>query len=128
MSRAALSIAVYAIYLFGQGATMLLIPGVVLPILGLPAAADFWVRIVGMTLVFFGMYYALAARLEYRAFFVLTVFTRSAVPFIFAALVALAIAPAALLLLLPADILFTIWTAWALWTTRTAVSSAPAAA
>jgi hypothetical protein len=126
VSRAALSIAIYAIYLLGQGATMLLIPGIVLPILGLPVAADFWVRVVGMTLVFFGLYYLLAARLEYRRFFILTVFTRAAVPFIFAAFVALSLAPAALLLLVPADLAFTAWTAWALWSTRSEV--VPAAA
>ena len=110
MSAAAISIAAYAVYLFGQGATLLLIPNTILPILGLPPAADHWVRIVGMTVVFFGIYYVLAARYEWRPFFVATVATRLAVPVVFAALVAANQAPAALLLLTPADILFAAWT------------------
>jgi hypothetical protein len=51
MGAAAISIAVYVVYLFGQGAALLLIPNTVLPIFGLPDAADHWVRIVGMTVV-----------------------------------------------------------------------------
>src|SRR5262245_8198573 len=55
MSAAAISIAAYAVYLVGQGAVLLLVPNTILPILGLPQAADFWVRIVGMTVVFFAV-------------------------------------------------------------------------
>src|SRR5262245_51207422 len=110
MSAAAISILVYAIYLFGQGISLLLIPNTVLPILGLPLAADHWVRVVGMTVVFFGVYYVLAARSEWRSFFATTVVTRLAVPLIFAGLVATNQAPAGILLLTPADILFSAWT------------------
>src|SRR5262245_60997844 len=110
MSAAAISIAAYAIYLLGQGAVLLLIPNTILPILGLPQAADFWVRVVGMTVVFFSVYYGLAARHEWRPFFAATVATRLAVPVTFALLVATGQAPAALLLLTPADIVFSAWT------------------
>ena len=114
MSAAAISIAAYGIYLLGQGLAMLIAPNVVLPILGMPQALDVWVRIVGMTLVFFSLYYFLAARLEYRAFFALTVVTRVAVPFVFAALIATGQGPQGLLLFTPADLLFALWTALAL--------------
>ena len=110
MSAAAISIAVYAVYLLGQGATLLLIPNIILPILGLPEAADYWVRIVGMTVLFFAVYYSLAARFEWRPFFATSVATRLSVPVVFALLVATNQAPAALLLLTPADILFALWT------------------
>ena len=114
MSAAAISIAAYAVYLFGQGAALLLVPNTVLPILGLPDAADFWVRIAGMTIVFFGIYYVLAARYEWRPFFVTTVVTRLAVPAVFVVLVATNQAPSAILLLTPADFIFSAWTALAL--------------
>jgi hypothetical protein len=110
MSAAAISIAAYAVYLLGQGATLLLIPNTILPILGLPQAADHWVRIVGMTVLFFAIYYGLAARNEWRPFFATTVATRLSVPVVFAVLVATNQAPAALLLLTPADIVFSAWT------------------
>jgi hypothetical protein len=110
MSAAAISIAAYAVYLLGQGVTMLLIPNTILPILGLPEAADFWVRIVGMTVVIFAVYYLLAARQEWRPFFATTVVTRLSVPVVFAALVVTGQAPAALLLLTPADFVFSAWT------------------
>ena len=110
MSAAAISIAAYAVYLLGQGAVLLLIPNTILPLLGLPEAADFWVRVVGMTVLFFAVYYGLAARYEWRPFFATTVVTRLSVPLVFAALVATGQAPVALLLLTPADILFSAWT------------------
>src|SRR5262245_17686051 len=109
MSAAAISIAAYAVYLIGQGAMLLLVPNTILPILGLPQPADFWVRIVGMTVVFFSIYYFLAARYEWRPFFAATVATRLAVPVVFAVLVATGQAPAALLLLAPADLVFSLW-------------------
>lgn len=110
MSAAALSIAVYAVYLLGEGAALFLAPNVVLPILGLPPALDHWVRIVGMVVLIFGIYYLVAARFEFRPFFVASVVTRLAVPVVFVALVAVKLAPAALILLTPADILFAAWT------------------
>jgi hypothetical protein len=52
MTPAARSILVYSIYVFGLGATLLLIPNVPLPIVGLPQAADVWIRVAGMTVIF----------------------------------------------------------------------------
>jgi hypothetical protein len=114
MSAAAVSIAAYAVYLLGQGLTLLLIPNVILPILGLPQALDVWIRVVGMTVVFFSIYYFAAARYEWRPFFALTIVTRLSVPVVFAALIVAGLAPGALILLTPADILFSAWTFFAL--------------
>jgi len=124
MRPAAISIAAYAGYLVGQGVALLLLPNTILPILGLPQAADFWVRIVGMTVVFFAVYYALAARYEWRPFFAATVATRLAVPIVFAVLVATGQAPGALMLLTPADLVFSLWTFLAL--RRSPAVAAPA--
>ena len=110
MSPAAISILVYAIYLLGQGIALLLIPNVVLPFVGLPEASDVWVRVVGMTVVFFAIYYFVAARYELRPFFVISVFTRLSVPVVFATFAAAQLSSWNLLLLTPADLLFAAWT------------------
>jgi hypothetical protein len=114
MSPAARSILAYGIYLLAQGIVLLLIPNVALSLFGLPQTTEIWVRIVGMTILFFSLYYFLAARLEYRAFFALTVATRLAVPVIFLAFIATGFAAWNLLLFTPFDILFAAWTWYAL--------------
>ncbi len=114
MSKTARSIVAYGIYLLAQGTVLLLIPNVALGLFGLEPAVGIWVRVTGMTVFFFGIYYLVAARTEWRAFFLTTIATRLAVPVIFAAFIAAGLAPINLLLFTPADILFTAWTIWAL--------------
>src|ERR1700704_1154285 len=110
MSPAARSIYAYSIYLLAQGLTLLVVPNLALSIFGLPEAVGVWVRIVGMTVLFFSMYYFLAARYEFRPFFALSIATRLSVPFIFTAFIAAGLAPWNLLLFTPFDVLFAAWT------------------
>jgi len=110
MSAAARSILVYAVYLFIQGLGLLVVPNILLPVFGLPQANDVWVRVVGMTVLFFSLFYGLAARYEWRPFFVLSLFTRLSVPLIFAAFAATGLTSWNLVLLTPADVLFVAWT------------------
>jgi hypothetical protein len=121
MSAAARSIYAYSIYLLGQGLVLLVVPNVALSIFGLPEAVGIWVRIVGMTVLFFSIYYFVAARNEFRPFFVTSVATRLAVPFIFTAFIAANLAPWNLLLFTPFDILFAAWTWYALRGSRAMV-------
>jgi hypothetical protein len=114
VSSAARSILVYSVYLFGQGVVLLLVPNLALAIFGLPEAVGIWVRIVGMTVFFFAIYYVVAARNEFRPFFLLSVATRLSVPFIFIAFIAAGLAPWNLLLFTPVDIFFAAWTWFAL--------------
>lgn len=110
MSSAARSIFAYSIYLFGLGGTLLLAPNVPLPIFGLPPATEVWVRVVGMTVVFFAIYYLVAARNEFRPFFVVSVPVRLSVPFVFGGLIAAGFASWHLLLFTPFDVAFGAWT------------------
>lgn len=110
MSPAARSILVYSVYLFGLGATLLLVPNLPLPIFGLAEADEVWIRVLGMTVVFFALFYWVAARNEYRELFRTSVATRLTVPFVFAAFVVAGFAPWNLLLFTPPDILFAAWT------------------
>ena len=114
MTPAARSIAVYAIYLLGQGAVLLVIPNVALRIFGLQETTEVWVRIVGMTVLFFAIYYAVAARYEVRPFFAVSVATRLSVPVIFSAFIVAGLATWNILLFTPIDIVFAGWTWFAL--------------
>jgi len=114
MSAAARSILVYSIYVFGLGATLLLIPNVPLPIFGLPEAKDVWIRVAGMTVIFLSIFYFIAARNEYRATMVASVPIRFAVVGFFAAFAATGLTSWNILLFTPFDVLFAIWTWWAL--------------
>src|SRR6266516_7035242 len=104
MTPAARSILVYSIYVFGLGATLLLIPNVPLPLFGLPQAAEVWIRVAGMTVVFLSIFYFIAARNDFRPFFVASVPIRFAVPFFFAAFVIAGYAPWNLILFTPLDV------------------------
>ncbi len=110
MTPAARSIFYYSIYVFGLGGTLLLVPNIPLPIFGLPQATEVWIRVVGMTVIFLGLFYLSAARHEYREIFVTSVATRFAVPVFFAAFIAAGFAPWNLILFTPLDVLFAIWT------------------
>jgi hypothetical protein len=114
MSLAARSILIYSIYVFGLGATLMLAPNIPLPLFGLPQATEVWIRVAGMTVVFLGIFYVVAARYDVRPFFVASVGIRFAVPFIFAAFVVAGFAPWNLILLTPLDVVFAVWTLIAL--------------
>jgi hypothetical protein len=80
----------------------------------LPPAKDYWIFIVGMLLVGLSAYYAYAAFNELTTFMRLTAIMRSLILPYFAVLVLLGIAPASILALAIIDLLFAIWTFWAL--------------
>ena len=110
MTAAARSILVYAIYTFGLGATLLLVPNIPLPIFGLPQATEVWIRVAGMTVLFLSIFYFIAARNEYRQIFVASVPIRFAVVGFFAAFAIAGFTPWNILLFTPFDVLFAIWT------------------
>lgn len=110
MTPAARSVLVYSIYAFGLGATLILAPGAALPIFGLAAPAEVWIRVAGMTVIFLSILYFTAARNEYRPILVESVAFRLAVPVIFGAFIVAGYAPWNLILLTPLDVLFAIWT------------------
>ena len=114
MSAAARSILVYSIYVLGLGATLLLIPNVPLSIVGLPQTTEVWIHVAGMTVLFLGILYFVAARNESRATFVASVPIRFAVIGFFAAFAATGLTSWNILLLTPLDIVFAVWTWMAL--------------
>ena len=87
MSSASRSILIYSIYVLALGATLLLVPNIPLPIFGLPQATEVWIRVAGMTVIFLGIFYVVAARNDLRPIFEVSVWIRFAVPVFFAAFI-----------------------------------------
>jgi hypothetical protein len=110
MTRVARSVFIYSIYVLGLGATLLLAPNVPLPIFGIPQTNEVWIRVAGMTVIFLGIFYLVAALNEYRQIFVVSVGIRFAVVVFFAAFAIAGFGPWNLVLLTPLDVLFAIWT------------------
>ena len=66
MSRVARSVFVYGIYVLGLAAALIIAPNIPLPIVGLPQANEVWIRVAGMTVLYLGVTYIVAALNEYR--------------------------------------------------------------
>jgi hypothetical protein len=114
MSKSAISVFVFGIYLVVIGLGFLLIPNTVLGLFGLPTTTEPWIRVVAMLLLILSYYYIQTARNEDKAFFRFTVHGRASVIVFFVAFVLLKIAPLTLLLFGVVDLLAAIWTALAL--------------
>ena len=110
MSRPALSLLVFSVYVFILGAMLIIAPGVLCGWLGIPPAQDYWVRMTGMTLAGLSFYYAFAAIKNWVEFFWLTCAVRMAVIFFLAALAFFRIIPPPLLILGAIDFFFALWT------------------
>ena len=120
MSPAARTILVYSIYVFALGATLLLAPNIPLPLFGLPQTTEVWIHVAGMTVIFFSIFYFVAARNEVRPLFVASVPIRFSVVAFFAVFAAAGLAPWNLLLFTPLDVIFAVWTLVALRSFATA--------
>ncbi|MEP7357584.1 MAG: hypothetical protein ABI847_10125 [Anaerolineales bacterium] len=115
MSNAAKSIVVYGVYLIvALALPFLLIPDPLLALVGMHTPTDVWVRVLGMSVLLFGIYYIQAGRHELTPFFRWTIYGRYAVPFFFTAFVLLGYAPPILIAFAIPDVLFTTWTLLAL--------------
>ena len=113
MSRAALSLKLFACYLFLLGVALVVAPGLLLGLFGL-AASEVWIRVVGVLAFNIGAYYWAAAACEARAVFVASVATRAIVFGAFASFAALGLAKPVLVLFGAVDLAGGLWTAAAL--------------
>jgi hypothetical protein len=114
MSKAAISLLVFGIYVALNGLGFLLAPNLVLGLFGLPATTEPWIRIVAMLSLILAYLYIQAARKEMTEFFALTVHARAAVIAFTLAFAALGLAPPTLIVLGAVDLAGAIWTALAL--------------
>jgi hypothetical protein len=114
MSAPATSLLAFGAYLLVLGTALVLVPNEFLAVFGIPPTPDVWLRVVGMLLLYLGTYDILAARREWRPFFLASVYLRSSVIVFFMAFVALGLAPPMLLLFGALDFAAALWTAFAL--------------
>ncbi|MCW1967580.1 MAG: hypothetical protein KIH69_005605 [Anaerolineae bacterium] len=114
MSKSARSIWFFGLYLLGLGSILLITPNTLLGMFSLPPTPEVWIRVVGMLVLFLGVYYVQAARQEMKAFFGSTVYVRASVIVFFTAFVLLGFASPALILFGVVDFVGAAWTGWAL--------------
>ena len=110
MSRAAKSLFVFGIYVGVLGLLLLLVPNLLLRLFGVPPTREVWIRLNGMFLLCFSLFYVLAARNELTNFIRWTVWARITIIFYLAAFVVLVSAPQALLWFGLIDLLAALWT------------------
>jgi hypothetical protein len=114
MSKAAVSVFSFGIYLFILGPVLVVVPNALLTVFGIPQTGEVWIRVVGMLVVFLGLYYVVAARNELVPFMRATVYGRFGVLTFFIAFVALGLAPPILVLFGVIDAAGAVWTAFAI--------------
>jgi hypothetical protein len=114
MSRAALSVHVFGVYLYGLGAALLVVPNPFLAVFGLPPVTDVWIRAMGMLFLFLATYHLVAARHEFKPFFRYSVYLRLLVIVFFTAFVLLKLVAPILILFGCFDLAGATWTRFAL--------------
>lgn len=71
------SMVVWSIYVYVLGAVLLLIPNVLLSLFGIAETDEVWIRIVGMTVMIFGVLYTGAVRADAIEVYWASVFARA---------------------------------------------------
>ena len=73
MSKSAISVFVFGLYLLVVGSVLILVPNLLLSLFAIPETSEVWIRVVGVVAAVLGYYYVQAARNELTAFFRATV-------------------------------------------------------
>jgi hypothetical protein len=120
MSKSARSVFVFGLYLVVLGIVLLVAPNFLLGIFAVPSTTEVWIRVVGMLVLFLGVYDTQAARKEMTDFFRWTVYLRSTVIIFFVVFVLLDMVRYPLILFGVIDLLGAIWTGSALRSSRAA--------
>lgn len=116
MSRAALSIFIFGIYLIFLGITFLFFPELMFTILAEPNPPDVVSRVLGMIFLFLAYYFIRAALDEegMKKFFMWTVQTRALVIIFLIVHVVLELVSPLIILFGVIDLAFAVWTFWEL--------------
>ena len=110
MSRTARSLFIFGIYMLVLGTTNVLVPNSLLSFFHQPATQEVWIRVVGMLIIFLGIYDIVAARSELLPIIIWTIPVRISVIVFFAVFVFAELAPPILLLFGVIDLAGAIWT------------------
>jgi hypothetical protein len=118
MSKPALSLTVYAIYLGVGGAISALFPNFVLNLLGLPPTNEVWIRLWGALAVALAAKGYNGARLNSRESMQFDVYTRTGFATFLVALIVLGLSPPVTIIFAIVDYAASVWTQLALWAER----------
>ena len=79
MSKSAISMFVFSLYLFIIGPLFMIVPNFLLSLVGLPETSEVWVRLVGMLATALGFYYMHASLTAPTTFFQASIYGRCGV-------------------------------------------------
>jgi hypothetical protein len=114
MSKAALSVFVFGIYMVVAALGFMLMPNMILSVMGIPTTTEVWIRIVAVLMLFIAYYYIQAARSELTGFFHWTIHTRVTLIIFMIVFAVTGLGSPMLIGFGVVDLLGAIWTAWAL--------------
>lgn len=114
MSRAAMTVFVFSIYLYLLGLVLIAFPDLLLALFRIPTTTEVWIRVVGVLVLIIGLYYTTAARHELAPMLRATVVGRFAVLVFFIGFVAAGFAPPILIAFGLIDAAAATWTGIAL--------------
>ena len=110
MNKSARSLFVFGIYMLLLGTALVLAPNFLLALFHVPATDEVWIRVLGMLVIFLGIYDVVAARSALGALIAWTVPVRFSVIVFFAAFVFSGLGPPILLLFGAVDFAGAVWT------------------
>jgi len=110
MSKQATSLFVFGIYMLILGVTVVVAPNFLLSLFQVPTTQEVWIRVVGMLVIFLGIYDIVAARAEHASLIAWSIPVRFSVIVFFAVFVISGLAPKILLLFGAIDSAGAIWT------------------
>lgn len=113
MSTPAKSVFLFGFYILFMGVGLLLLPGTILGVLGLPEPQEIWVRVLGALSLALSVFYFSAGRAESTWFFRTSILTRGLFAVILIVL-GLTNSIPQLILFAVIDVAAAAWTAWAL--------------
>ncbi|MNZ89869.1 hypothetical protein D3C78_1088070 [compost metagenome] len=114
MSKPALTLKWFGVYLMLLGLALAAIPNLLLSLFFMEPAREVWIRVVGVLAFNIGVYYWFAALSESRPLFLASVYTRALVLASFALFAALGLAAPVMVLFGAVDFLGGLWTLHAL--------------
>ena len=110
MSKSAISVFIYGIYLAINGIMLLFIPNVLLNSLGIEPTTEVWIRLAGILLMAVAVYYILGAKNELIVIMKATAFIRFTIILFFSAFVLLNLVSPNIIIISAIDFLGGAWT------------------
>lgn len=114
MSKPAVSIFMFGIYLELLGLVLMTAPNLILNLLGMPSTGEVWIRVAAVLVLILGFFHIQAGRTGLTPFFNWSVYARSSLILFFTAFAILGLASPTIILFGVIDLAGAIWTTLAL--------------